>query len=248
MEHNIGVGVIVGLVFSSTIFIWNSESFTKGQKILLLICSIFPPAQWIGILTILIFKKIQIENTKENKEKKKNQNLSLKNLEVLKDKGILTEEEYSKKVTKIKNETDELNLKKTIEFKQLKNFYNSGILTKVEFDSKVNLIKEQFLNNDFEENYSLEDVKKIMNSSNEIYLKNLSYLNFDEKDFEIKFIEELRKSKIGSFNFYKLIWKDGVTQYFYIKKSNNQYFILKEDKEIYFSTKLECFNYLYETK
>lgn len=45
MDEGIGVGLIIGAVTSSSIYIWNSEHFTKSQKTFLLICIIFPPAQ-----------------------------------------------------------------------------------------------------------------------------------------------------------------------------------------------------------
>ena len=61
MEHNIGVGAIVGLVTASSIYIYNSTKFNSIQRTILLICVLFPPAQWVGILIVLAYNK-QIEN------------------------------------------------------------------------------------------------------------------------------------------------------------------------------------------
>ncbi len=152
MEHNIGVGAIVGLVTASSIYIYNSTKFNSIQRTILLICVLFPPAQWVGILIVLAYNK-QIENNSVEKilEKKIEQktntlNSQVESLKDLKEKGILTEEEYIQKVNRIEQEKKEENLKNSQEYKQLKSLYENGILTKVEFESKVEL-----LNNNKEE-------------------------------------------------------------------------------------------------
>ncbi len=66
---------------------------------------------------------------------------SLQNLSDLKQKGILTDEEYNQKVSKINAEKDEQELKNSVEYKQLKSLLDSNILTKEEFESKVILLK-----------------------------------------------------------------------------------------------------------
>jgi len=96
MDKNIGVGLIIGAVIGSSIYIWNSESFTKSQKSVLLICAIFAPLQWILIPLILFYNKIQKESSKEYKNEQK-LNTTNDNLYQLKQKGILTEEEYKAK-------------------------------------------------------------------------------------------------------------------------------------------------------
>ena len=151
MEHSIGVGMIVGLVFATSTYIWNSDSFTKSQKSLLLVLIIFPPAQWVGILIILIFNNYKVNNSTEKITERKVEQIksslenSISNLSDLKSKGILTEEEYNSKVEKIETEKAEQNLKNSLEYKQLKSLLDSSILTKEEFETKIKLIQKNAL-------------------------------------------------------------------------------------------------------
>ena len=106
MERSIGVGLIIGLVIATSIYVKESASFTKLQKTILLICIVFPPIQWIGILFFTIYNKIQSNNSSERISQKRNElakkelDSSLINLKELKQKGILSEEEYKHKIKK----------------------------------------------------------------------------------------------------------------------------------------------------
>ena len=143
MEHNIGVGVIVGLATASSFYIYKSEKFSSIQKTILLICVIFPPAQWLGILIVLAYNNYIENNSVEKIAERRNENKintlnsQVESLKDLKEKGILTEEEYKTKVKKIEAEKTEQNLKNSIEYKQLKGLFESGVLTKEEFESKI---------------------------------------------------------------------------------------------------------------
>ena len=64
---------------------------------------------------------------------------SLKNL---KEKGILTEEEYMEKAKIVNQEIAEKKLKETEEYKQLQNLLNSQLLTQEEFENKVNILRQ----------------------------------------------------------------------------------------------------------
>lgn len=176
IDKNIGVGAIVGLVTASSLYVWNSESFTKNQKILLLCCILFPPIQWIAILVILAYNSYQINNTEEKiterktYEVKSQLNTSISNLTDLKDKGILTDEEYKEKVQKIEDEKNEYDLKNSVEYKQLKSLLDSNVLTKDEFESKIDILKNKFF----------KDKKESNDLSNSIIQKE----NYD-KDIEL---------------------------------------------------------------
>jgi uncharacterized protein YqgQ len=63
------------------------------------------------------------------------------NLEDLKNKGIITVDEYSEKITKINLEKDKNAIQSSIEYRQLKNLFDSEILSKEEFENKVALLK-----------------------------------------------------------------------------------------------------------
>ena len=148
MEHNIGVGAIVGLATASSFYIYKSEKFSNVQKTILLICVIFPPAQWLGILIVLAYNNFIENNSVEKIAERKNENKintlnsQVKSLKDLKEKGILTSEEYNQKVEKLEAEKAEQDLKNSIEYSQLKSLLDSGVLTKEEFENKI-----EFINN-----------------------------------------------------------------------------------------------------
>src|SRR5690606_23270684 len=110
MDKNIGIGVIVGLLTVSSIYVWQSKSFTKLQKTILLICIVFAPLQWLGILIFSIYNKMKLENTPEKIAEKKIEEIkskldyTIENLNDLKQKGILNEEEYKQKTEKLEVE------------------------------------------------------------------------------------------------------------------------------------------------
>ena len=65
MDKSIGVGLIVGGVIASSLYVYQSDKFTKAQKAFLLICIIFPPLQWISILILLGINNYRIQNSPE---------------------------------------------------------------------------------------------------------------------------------------------------------------------------------------
>jgi len=117
MENNIGAGVIVAAAIGTSLYIYNSDKFDQVQKTVLLICIIFPPLQWIGILIALAYNSYRHKNSKEVIERNKitkefsNSDLQIRNLRDLKEKGLLTEEEYNRKKEKIQNSMFESELK-----------------------------------------------------------------------------------------------------------------------------------------
>lgn len=174
MENSIVVGLIVGLTFASSLYIWNNEKFSGVQKTILLICIVFPPAQWIGILLVLAYNSYELNNSIEKVQERKveqvkvNLDNSISNLTDLKNKGILTELEYYEKVANIKTKKAQQGILNSTEYKQLKSLLDSGILTKEEFDSKVKLIQ-----NVSEKEVDVEEINNVINSVNTTYLDNV---------------------------------------------------------------------------
>ena len=191
MDNNIGVGIFVGLVTASSLYVWNSESFTKNQKIYLLCCIIFFPLQWVSILVILAYNNYKIENSPEKLAEKKSEEVKTKldstidNLRDLKQKGILTDEEYSQKVEKLEAEKTEQDLKNSTEYKQLKSLFDSGVLTKDEFESKVDKLK-----NIEPKAVNEEEVLKINSEINKTYIQNYSINKEEEITNEIQNTEK----------------------------------------------------------
>lgn len=165
MEHNIGVGAIVGLVTASSFYIYNSYKFNSLQKTVLLICILFPPAQWLGILIVFAYNSNKENNTVERKTEKKLDS-TISNLVELKEKGILTEDEYISKINQIELEKEDNFLKNSKEYNQLKNLLDSDILTKNEFENKIILLKESIKNstinkeNNFVESLNTQTVNR----------------------------------------------------------------------------------------
>lgn len=147
MEHDTGVGIFVGLAIGTSLYIRNSDKFTETQKTSLLFCILFPPLQWVGIIAVLIYNNYKIskslENAAKNRVEKVKSSLdnSTNNLENLKNKGLLTEEEYKNKIEKIDSKLVEENLINSIEYKQLYSLLENGILTTEEFEDKLIVLK-----------------------------------------------------------------------------------------------------------
>lgn len=188
MEHSIGVGAIVGLITASSLYVWNSDEFTKEQKIFLLIAMVFAPIQWIGILIIKYYNNQKYESTPERKTEKRLDS-TISNLTELKEKGILTEEEYKTKVNKIEVEKTEQNVKNSLEYKQLKSLFDGGILTKEEFENKTQLLQKEVETK--ENNKKIDSVNK-------------AYIDFTEEKAEEK-KESLIPIYIGSILFFALV-------------------------------------------
>ena len=151
MDKNIGVGLIVGLLIATTIYVYNSKRLSVTQKGILYICVIFPPAQW---LLILIFLAVNYKISKNSKEKtvssasirrtnqSSKQNDSHQTLKDLHKQGILTDDEYYEKSTKLKSEKLKSEIEQTPEYRKLRSLYDDGILTKAEFEKKVEKIRK----------------------------------------------------------------------------------------------------------
>jgi len=137
MDKEIIVGGIVGLVTATSIYVWKSEIFSKIQKVILFICIILPPLQWLGIILFYIYQKKLYRNLPKRITEKKKEAI----LNDLLSKGTITMEEYKIKLEKIKVDEREHEARKTQEYRQLQKLYEEGILTIEEFKDKINTIE-----------------------------------------------------------------------------------------------------------
>lgn len=133
-----GVGLIIGLVFGTTLYVWNSERFNKTQRIVLSVFILFPPLQWASILLILIYNYFINQSKPQVKL-----NSAKEDLTELKNKGIITEEVYNEKISKIDEKISKEDILETKEYKQLKRLFDSGIFTKEEFENKIDILKNK---------------------------------------------------------------------------------------------------------
>ncbi len=171
METNLGVGLLVGLATSSSIYIWKTNDFNKTQKTFLLLFVLFPPLQWVSLFLVLIYNKYEKEKTPEFIKESKI-NYTQNSLAELRKKGILTEEEFKLKIKKIENEKSKILLANSIEYKQLKSLFESGILTKEEFNDKLIVVET---NNNFPQPLTIEESflgSFLVDGNKYCYLKN----------------------------------------------------------------------------
>lgn len=149
MDNNIGVGLIVGGVIASSTYVYQSDKFSNIQKTFLLICIIFPPLQWISILIVLGINNYRKQNSPEvlreiQTVKKTNSfNDKINSLKELKDKEILTEQEYNDKVKNLESSRKDYQIRLSEDYKKLKSLFDDGILTKEEFESKVDILRNK---------------------------------------------------------------------------------------------------------
>ncbi len=221
MDKSIGVGLIVGLTFASSLYVWNNEKFSSIQKTILLICIVFPPAQWLGILLVLAYNNYKVNNSTEKITERKVEQLkvnldnSISSLKDLKEKGILTDEEYKTKVAKINTEKEEQSLKNSLEYKQLKSLLDSGILTKEEFENKIKLIQ---------------------NVSEYITEVKIEKLNI----YKIENIRTFKDGIIGSY----ILYHNGNNLYFYEIEKTKKVFISINKKRINFDNRAKFIEYV----
>lgn len=175
MENNIGIGAVVGLVIASSLYIWNSELFSKKQKQYLIICFVFPPVQWLGILIVFFYNKQKPKHALEkfNEKELVTENLkidsSIKSLKELKERGILSEAEYREKEQKIESYKKDNTIKNSSEYLQLKKLLDNNILTNEEFQNKIELLHSDEIFNKILKNHESEiSTKEKFNSPKKI--------------------------------------------------------------------------------
>lgn len=173
--------------------------------------------------------KFYFNNTANNNAKQVKSSLdkSISNLRELKNKGILTDEEYKTKVAKINAKKDEQSLKNSLEYRQLKSLLDGGILTKEEFESKLIIItqapKRKVIETyDFDITLINKEVLTILNipeNSNDIlgcYVKLTDNKNLRDVYISHKYLYEVKNEKIIRFYSPKKIkLKDGTLCLFY---------------------------------
>jgi phosphate/sulfate permease len=214
MDKGIGVGLIIGAVTGSSIYIWNSGNYSKTQKIILLICILFPPLQWILAVLMYFYNKSistgkinfsEFSIGKSQHSQSKKSNLSIKEqkqgLDSLKNKGILTSEEYEEKIHKIEFANRQKQAKNTNEYKQLTKLFENDILSKEEFE-----LKSQEFINDYHKNFEKENIRiELEKTENE----------------KIEFEKRSEGLTLGwkIFYFIASIYLIGIIMYFYFKYS-----------------------------
>lgn len=146
--------IIIGflLIALSLITFFNTYDQYKGEEmygaLTLFITIIIIGA---GLIYSTQHKQIQEERRREKlyqKERATIKEISEKEEQLLnlRNKGILSDEEFNSKISKIRQNRAKTEFEKTQEYQQLKQLYKSEVLTKEEFDSKIDLlIKKQNL-------------------------------------------------------------------------------------------------------
>lgn len=164
MESNIGVAVIIGLLITSSLYVWNSDLFSKNQKIFLLLLILFPPAHWIALIIVYLYNKSTVNDqlqsqTKYSESKILKTETLEQNLNSLKKTGIINDDEFDIKLKEIKNQ--QIEIENSDEYRQLTNLFKSGIFTKEEFDAKKILLKNKF--------YESENITNPISETEEVF-------------------------------------------------------------------------------
>lgn len=161
--------------------------------------------------------KFYFDNSIERiiEHERKNIKNSISNLSNLKNKGIITEEEFKRKVEKLRNAKNEQDVKNSAEYKQLKNLYEIGVLTKGEFENKVQLI-QNISNNKSSAQIEASDIRKV---------------------------DESYSIMEGKITKYVLFYK-GNNYIFFEKEEGNTIKISRKNNWIYFKNRAEFIDYI----
>lgn len=130
MDPRIGIGIIAGLTIYSSLYIYKSDKFNETQKIFLLVCIVFPPLQWLLTLILLGVKNNELDEVQ----------LRDTALDNLKNKGLVSEEEYVEKIKILYRNKAFEKIKNTVDHKQLIQLKKVGILNEQEYQHKLNVI------------------------------------------------------------------------------------------------------------
>lgn len=182
MDNRIIVGLVVGLTFATTTYVWNSQKFNKTLKWILTLFIAFPPLQWATIIIVLIFKSFDTFNT-ESENKLRTSKSSINDLIDLKNKGLISENEFKQKVEILEADKIDVKIKQSDEYKKLKGLFESNILTEEEFNNKVRILYSVHNHNvkpndledkskeDSNENYKKAEVEKksLLNKLTDLY-------------------------------------------------------------------------------
>lgn len=240
MDKEILIGMIVGGMTASSLYVWNSNKIYKAQKAILLLFVIFPPLQWVSILLTLAYNKSRLRNSAEFKKattinkNKSDLEKAIESLISLKNSGVINKEEYDTKVKKIKEQINNNDILNTIEYKDLKYLLDSNFLTKQEFEDKIKMIKDKgLIPSDLE---------------NEITIGENDTIIYGEKriKFEIKYVSSEHSFKFGNFKCWTLQFENSEIFNFNTKNSNNTYFISVNGDVINFKNKEEFIFYAFK--
>ncbi len=219
MDERMVIGMIVGAMTASSLYVWNSNKIYKAQKAILLLFVVFPPLQWVSILLTLAYNKSKLQNSAEFKKvatinkNKSELEKAKESLKSLKNSGVINNEEYDSKVEKIKEQINDNDILNSNEYKQLKYLFDSNILTKQELEEKTKILKNKGLSSpDIENEITIGENDTIINGEKRI-------------KFEIKFISSNHSFKFGNFKSWTIQFENSGILNFYTKNSNNDHFI-----------------------
>lgn len=102
-------------------------------------------------------------------------NVKIDTLKQLKEKGILTDQEYESKVKKVEEDNVSKSLENYEEYKQLSALYEDGILTKEEFENKVEILK-----------YKINTKKETVIGEEQHFFEGLCIFTNEDLDFGFK--------------------------------------------------------------
>lgn len=133
------IGAIVAVSITILFKTWQNQNFPAWIKVLLTISFVFPPAL---VVLFIIFYGYFERNSKEAKLARKlnHEGSNSKELKILRESGIISEDEYNKKLTTIISKQGNLIVENTSEYNALKKLYDNGLISQNELSLKKNIL------------------------------------------------------------------------------------------------------------
>lgn len=137
------IGLVVGFFATITMFQMFSEESGAGLYGAL--------TGYIIIMAICVWlvysgskdKEVMVEKTFNKQSNSTVYENRIESLKELKEKGLLTEQEYEEKIKKVVDDNITKSLEDYTEYKQLKTLYEDDILTKEELETKVEILRSK---------------------------------------------------------------------------------------------------------
>jgi hypothetical protein len=165
------------------------------------------------------------ENNFKTKSSKQIKKGKLQKLKELHEQGILTDNEYYEKASKLTSEKLQAELKITPEYKKLKSLFDDDILTKEEFESKFEILKKIYSKDNFDKQ------EKKLNNEFDFIVREFSegYYVIMDNDMNYGFADSSYKKVIDTIYEHANSFKEGLA----LVRLNNQFgFINKDGEEI----------------
>lgn len=211
------IAIIINLILSLYIIpVFIGEKRKIGYLKSALSCVFLTPI--VGMIITLLSPKTEYTLLQEAGKSKSNKAIvdNKNKLLVLKNKGLITDDEYTNKVQILENKKDDELLIHTIDYKGIKQLFDSNVLTKEEFDDKISKLKE----------------------------KQRKFIPAIE--YNLLYKGERNSLKHGNYKVWVIKWANGYEHEFYVKNSNEMHFLRETKDTLSFNNQNEFIKYSFK--